>query len=76
MRTTLIISDPVMLKVRKAALKQHKTLSDIVEFALRRMFEPGKPAPEKLPKIPTFRGGDLKVDISNREALYQTMEER
>lgn len=70
MKTTLVIPDPVMRRVKEHAAREGTTISWVVEAALRRFFtECDKPPPD-LPPLPTWDLGTPAVDISNREALY------
>jgi len=75
MKTTLNIDDSVMARLKQEAARQNRTMSDLVETALRSLFreQPLQPA---LPPLPTFHGNGELVDISNREALYGAMEGR
>jgi len=75
MKTTLNISDPVMAQLKREAAGQGRTMSELVETALRLFFR----APRKrgeLPPLPSFHGGVELVDIADRDALYQAMEGR
>lgn len=75
MKTTLNISDPVMKDLRKEAQRSGRTMSELVETALRAML--ATRAPRKAPPaLPAFRGGRPRVDVANREALYDIMESR
>ena len=74
MKTTLQIDDEVMRRLKREAARQGKTMSELVETALRRLLE--KPAEKvSLPPLPTFHGGAELVDIADRDALYRAMEE-
>jgi hypothetical protein len=74
MKTTLNIDDGVMLRLKREAARQGRTMSEMVETALRLFLErPKKPA--ALPSLPTFRSGTL-VDIDDRDALYEAMERK
>ena len=75
MKTTLNIDDRVMARLRSEAARQGKTMSELVETALRRLLI-RQSAPEALPPLPKFKAGRASVDIANREALYSLMEER
>lgn len=75
MKTTLIIDDGVMRRLREESARQGRTISQLVEAALRRAFDP-PPARPKLPALPAFDGGGCLVDIADRDALYQAMEGR
>lgn len=72
MKTTLNISEPVMRKLKEEAARQGKTMSEMVEAALRNLLEQKKET--ELPPLPTFDLGGARVDISNRQALYDFME--
>ncbi len=75
MKTTLVIDDGIMIRLREEAARQGRTLSELVEAALRLMFE-RRDEPRELPPLPCFHGGRPLVDVADREALYQAMEGR
>lgn len=75
MKTTLVIDDTIMAWLREEAARRDKTISELVESALRLMLET-EPTPEELPPLPRFDSGGAYVDIADREALYQAMEGR
>ena len=77
MKTTLNIDDTVMGRLRREAARQGKTMSELVEAALRLLFQSGsRKSKPKLRPLPTFRGGKPLVDIADRNALYDVMEGR
>lgn len=74
MKTTLQIDDEVMRRLKREAARQGKTMSELVETALRKLLE--APAARKpLAPLPTFDSGGHLVDIADRDALYRAMEE-
>jgi hypothetical protein len=75
MKTTLSIDDRVMSQLKREAARQGRTMSELVETALRLLFQARKP-PVGLPPLPTMRSGGALVDVADREALYQAMEGR
>lgn len=75
MKTTLVIDDGVMTRLREVAARQGRTLSELVEAALRRMLE-SEPEPVELPPLPVWNSGGSLVDIADRESLYRAMEGR
>jgi hypothetical protein len=64
-----------MAQLKREAARQRRTMSELVETALRLLFRSQKKRQELLP-LPTFRSGGALVDIADREALYQAMEGR
>ena len=75
MKTTLNIDDRVMAELRRAAARQGRTMSELVETALRLLLQPERKR-RKLPPLPTFHSGGELVDIADRDALYRAMEGR
>jgi hypothetical protein len=75
MKTTLSIDDTVMAQLKREAARQGRTMSDLVETALRLLFRTRRSAAD-LPGLPTMRSGGALVDVADREALYQAMEGR
>ncbi|MEJ2231917.1 MAG: DUF6364 family protein [Nitrospirales bacterium] len=73
MKTTLNIDDKVMDQLKREAAKQRRTMSELVETALRILFQNQKTQKPLSPLLSFKRGGYL-VDITHRKALYQTME--
>jgi hypothetical protein len=47
-------------------------MSELVEAALRALFR-GKKTRQKLPPLPEFRSGGARVDVANRQSLYDVM---
>lgn len=74
MKTTLNIDDTVMAELKREAVRQGRTMSEMVETALRLMLR-GQKKRSPLPPLPTF-SSDMLVDISDRDALYRAMEEQ
>ena len=73
MKTTLNIDETVMAELKQEAARQGRTMSELVETALRLLLSAHKKAVELSP-LPTFEGGVELVDISDRDALYEAME--
>jgi hypothetical protein len=72
MKTTLNIDDTVMARLRREAARSGRTMSELVETALRGLLET-RTAEPTLEPLPSFRGGGALVDVADREALYRTM---
>jgi hypothetical protein len=75
MKTTLNIDDTVMAQLKREAASQGRTMSELVETALRNLFRQQK-TPAELSPLPTFSGGGAFVEVADRDALYQAMEGR
>ena len=78
MKTTLNINDTVMQRLREEAFRRGTTMSSFVEAGLRRVLGGSMridDGPESLAPLPTWKSGGLRVDIADREALYQKMDE-
>ncbi len=73
MKTTLSISDVTMREVKREAARRSQTMSELVEAALRVVVEPER-RPVALPRLPEFGSGGLRVNVANRDALYNVME--
>jgi hypothetical protein len=75
MKTTLNIDDSVMLRLKREAARTGRTMSELVESALRDLLR-SRPERAELPPLPTFNSGGALVDIADRDALYRAMEGR
>lgn len=75
MKTTLSIDDRVMIRLKREAARQGRTMSELVETALRLLFQARKP-PADVPPLPTMKSGGVFVDVADRDALYHAMEGR
>jgi Ribbon-helix-helix protein, copG family len=75
MKTTLNIDDSVMARLRRESARSGRTMSELVETALRSLLQ-ARPDAVELPPLPSFTSGGALVDIADREALYRAMEGR
>ena len=75
MKTTLVIDDTVLARLREEAARQGSSISELVEAALRLLLE-RLPRVAKLSPLPTFKSRGALVDVADRDALYQAMEGR
>ena len=73
MKTTLNIDDGVMARLKREAARSGRTMSELVETALRRLLQTRRDAVE-LPPLPSFDSGGALVDIADRDALYREMD--
>jgi hypothetical protein len=76
MKTTLIIDDRIMRRLKVEAARRRTTVSSLVEAALRTLLDGPQTRKQEMPPLPAFDLGKARVDIANRESLYQAMEGR
>lgn len=79
MKTTVNLSDALLLEAKSLALRQGVTLREVFENALRAhvLDSPEPDSPKFRLQLPTVRGhGPPRLDIRDRQALYDSMEER
>jgi len=76
MKTTLVIDEGVMRGLKQEAARQRRTMSELVEAAVRVFLEDTKkPQPEAQP-LPCIDAGAPYVDLADRDSLYDAMEKR
>ena len=61
-----------MREVKREAARRRQTMSEMVEAALRTIIE-AEPRAAKLPALPEFGSGGLRVNVANRDALHNVM---
>jgi hypothetical protein len=74
MKTTLEVPDHLMRELKARAARDGKTMSELVESALRTLLEEKPPAKE-LPPLPTFNSGGFLVNIDSRAEWYDQIED-
>ncbi len=74
MKTTLNVDEHVMAQLKAEAARQGRTMSELVESALRLFLRPAADRGALTP-LPTFPAGRELVDVADREALYRVMDE-
>jgi len=75
MKTTLEIDEGVMRRLKERAAQEGRTMSELVETALRALLSKEEKKPKELPPLPVWDGGGLLVDVDSREALYELFDE-
>jgi hypothetical protein len=76
MKTTLNIDEAVFAELKREAARQGRTMSELVEMALRLLLSAQRKRRAALPDLPKFHSGGSVADIADRDALYQAMEGR
>jgi Arc/MetJ family transcription regulator len=67
MKTTLNIDDTVMAELKREAAHQGRTMSELVQTALRLLLTSQRKR-ERVPGLPKFRSGGALVDVADRDA--------
>jgi len=76
MKTTLNIDDTVMQRLREEAARQGKPMAELVEAGLRRILAEPRRETKPTPELPTMQSGGTRVDVADRDRLYEVMEGR
>ncbi len=74
MKTTLVIDDGVMRRLKATAAHRSTTISALVEAALRRFLDAPEADSDELSPLPTWDFGGALVDVDDREALYEVLD--
>lgn len=77
MRTTVSISDQVLIAAKRRARERGQTLGQFVDAALQRELNEN-PAPGEPPAVPVFRGGTGPrpgIDLRSNRALLEALDE-
>jgi hypothetical protein len=77
MRTTVSISDELLLAAKRRARERGQTLGAFVDGALQRELNDARPA-QAVPAVPVFRGGTGPrpgIDLSSNRALLEAADE-
>ena len=78
MRTTIRLDDGLLVEVKQIAARRDKTLTSVIEDALREMLARQRKAEGRAPvELTTVSGGGLQpgVDLDDSAALLSLMEE-
>ena len=74
MRTTLIIEDALFRQLKRRAAEERRTLSDVTQDALRRgLSAPTSRRRRKPARLPAFAMGVPRVDLADRNQLYNVL---
>jgi len=74
MKTTLVIDDTVMQRLREEAAKRGVTMSELVEAGLRRVLDEPSPPSGTPPPLPQWDSGGARIDVADRDALYALLD--
>jgi hypothetical protein len=75
MKTTLVLDDSLVERVRERAKRRGVSMSSIVEEAIVLMLTE-KVTPDQSPlELPSFNSGGYLVDITDRNAMYDALDD-
>lgn len=76
MKTTLVLDDALVEQVRQRARERGVSMSSIVEEAIMRLLvEPAASEDQPLLDLPSFNSGGWLVDITDRNAIYDALDD-
>lgn len=75
MKTTLVLDEALVEQVRQRAREQGVSMSSVVEEAIFRLLHEKADHPTPPIELPTFHSGGYLVDINDRNALYDAMDD-
>jgi hypothetical protein len=78
MRTTLIIDDTLFRALKKRAAEERRTLTDVTQEVIRLGLErrAGVPRRRRRVRLASFAMGRPRVDLADREGLYELLDGR
>lgn len=77
MRTTVSISDELLIAAKRLARERGQTLGEVIDTALRREIIVPQPRGTR-PVVPTFDGGtgpQPGIDLTSNRALHEALDE-
>jgi hypothetical protein len=75
MKATFDINDRVMAELKREAARQDRTMSELVETALRLLLRSRRKRGQ-IPALPRFHSGGSLVDIADRDDLYRVLDKK
>lgn len=76
MKTTLNLDDRLWARLKQLASREGKTMSELLDAAIRWLLREDSARPTNLPELPSFDGGGTAVDVANRDELYRLLDGR
>ncbi len=77
MRTTIRVDDELLRAAKQLAVRTGRTLTEVIEDALRETLNRQGRTAQRIVELPTFRGGGLQpgVDLDDSAALLELMDQ-
>lgn len=73
MRTSMNLPDSLLEAARERAAQEGRSVTSLMEEALRSLLE-APATPPHPPKLPTWSGGRLLVDLEDKDALWEILD--
>jgi hypothetical protein len=75
-KTTLNLDDRLWARLKQLASQEGKTMSELLDAAIRRLLRDSSSRPAQPPELPAFDSGGAAVDVANRDELYRLLDGR
>ncbi len=76
-RTTLLLDEQRLIELKRLAAERRQTLSSLIDEFLRQGLERAvRPRSRKRVRLPVFNMGEPRVNISDRDQLYEVLDGR
>ena len=73
-RTTLILDERRLVDLKRLAAEQRRTVSALVDEFLAEGIRRSRAPKKRLPHLPVFDMGEARVNIDDRDQLWDLME--
>ena len=74
MKTTLVLEDALLIRLKNESARQGRPMSALVEEALHLLFRDARAPRPPLPPLPAFDGGGPLVDTASADAVRRALE--
>jgi hypothetical protein len=75
-KTTLNLDDRLWARLKQLASQEGKTMSELLDAAIRRLLRDSSSRPAPPSELPAFDSGGAAVDVANRDELYRLLDGR
>jgi hypothetical protein len=74
MKTTLILEDALLIRLKNESARQGRSMSALVEEALHLLFRDARAPRPALPPLPDFDGGGPLVETASADVVRRAVE--
>lgn len=75
MKTTLSLDESVMRRLKEQAAREGRTMSELVDEALRTLLDGRRSKPKRLRPLPRHDMGRELVDVTDRRAVLRILDD-